>query len=118
LERIGPILTARRERFKVRTRFEVGYQVHPSARGRGVATEATCILVNHLFNVRPVERIQATVVVGNAASGRVLEKAGMTQEGALRSVSFVNGRYHDMHLYSIVRADWRDEASYREGRDF
>jgi ribosomal-protein-alanine N-acetyltransferase len=98
--------------------LEVGYQVHPSARGRGVATEATCILVNHLFNVRPVERIQATVVVGNEASYRVLERAGMKQEGVLRGVSFVNGRYHDLHLYSIVRGDWKDESNYRDGRDF
>lgn len=98
--------------------LEVGYQVHPSARGRGVATDAICILVNHLFTVRPVERIQATVVDGNEASYRVLEKAGMKREGVLRGVSFVNGRYHDLHLYSIVRGDWQDEAEYREGRDF
>jgi [ribosomal protein S5]-alanine N-acetyltransferase len=98
--------------------LEIGYQVHPSARGRGVATEATSILVNHLFSVRPVERIQATVVVGNTQSSRVLEKAGMKQEGVLRDISFVNGRYHDMYLYSIVRADWTDEATYRDGREF
>jgi RimJ/RimL family protein N-acetyltransferase len=97
---------------------EIWYQVHPSARGRGVATEAARILINHLFNVRPIERIQATVAVGNDGSGRVLERAGMQPEGVLRSIYFLDGRYHDLQMYSVVRGDWGSEASYREGRDF
>ena len=98
--------------------LEIWYQVHPNARRRGVATEATCILVNHRFNVRPIERIQATVVVGNEGSCRVLERAGMQRDGLLRNVFFLEGGYHDMHLYSIVRSDWGSESVYREGRDF
>jgi ribosomal-protein-alanine N-acetyltransferase len=98
--------------------LEVWYQVHPSARGRGVATEATCILVNHLFNVRPIERIQACVVVGNEGSCRVLERAGMQREGLMRGIHFLDGSYHDLHLYSIVRTDWGSESAYRAGRDF
>jgi ribosomal-protein-alanine N-acetyltransferase len=98
--------------------LEIWYQVHPSARGRGIATDATSILVNHLFNVRPIERLQATVVVGNEASSRVLEKVGMQREGLYRGVFFLNGRYHDMHVYSIVRGDWQSEEAYRADHDF
>lgn len=53
--------------------FEIWYQVHHHHRRRGVATQAASLLINHLFNaVRPpVNRIQATVVLGNEASRRV-----------------------------------------------
>lgn len=94
--------------------FEIYYQVHPDHRGKGVATQSACILINHLFDALPVERIQATVAVGNDVSCKVLESAGMQKEGVYRNVLFLHGRYVDMHLYSIVRDDWRDEASYRE----
>lgn len=97
--------------------FELSYEVHPSARGNGIATQAACLLVNHLFMALPIERLQATTVVGNDASRRVLEKAGMQREGTLRRVTFVHGEYVDMHIFSIIRADWSDERAYRSARD-
>jgi RimJ/RimL family protein N-acetyltransferase len=56
------------------------------------------------------------VVAGNEGSCRVLEHAGMQRDGLLRRVMFLHGRYVDMHHYAIVREDWRNEATYREGR--
>ncbi len=97
---------------------ELGYIVHPAYRGRGIATQAVCILVNHLFDATPINRIQAGIVVGNEASCRVAEHAGMAQEGILRGLIFLHGRYVDMHLYSILRSQWCDEATYRAGREF
>ncbi len=96
--------------------LELSYEVHPSSRQKGIATQVACLLVNHLFNSLPVERLQATAVVGNHASHRVLEKAGMQKEGSYRRVTFVHGEYMDMDVYSIVRNDWIDEHAYRQGR--
>jgi RimJ/RimL family protein N-acetyltransferase len=100
--------------------LEIWYQVHHSHRGKRVATQATSLLVNHIFNaVRPpVNRIQATVVKGNEASRRVLEHSGMKEEGTMRGVWFLHGEYHDEHLYSILRSDWGGEKSYRINHDF
>jgi RimJ/RimL family protein N-acetyltransferase len=97
--------------------LELSYEVHPAARGNGVASQTACLLVNHLFGALPVERLQATSVVGNEPSHRVLEKAGMVREGTLRRVTFVHGGYADMDLYSILREDWQDERTYRDARD-
>jgi ribosomal-protein-alanine N-acetyltransferase len=95
---------------------EIGYGVHHAFRRRGVATQATCLLVNHLFDATTIERIQASTHVENEASRRVLEAAGLRQEGVMRKVAFVHGRYVDQYLYAIVRDDWKDEATYRAGR--
>jgi [ribosomal protein S5]-alanine N-acetyltransferase len=98
--------------------LEIGYLLDPRHRGRGVATQAACLLVNHLFGATPTERIQANVVVGNDESCRVLERAGMQRDGLYRRVMFLHGRYVDMHHYAIVRENWGDEHSYRQGREF
>lgn len=98
--------------------LEIYYQVHPTERGRGVATQAAAILLDHLFSARPHQRVQATVVGGNDGSRRVLERIGMRHEGVLRQITFLRGEYVDLHLYSFVRADWKSEADYRTRFDF
>lgn len=98
--------------------LEIWYQVHPAERGKGVATEAAAILIDHLFSARPWQRIQATVIDGNDGSRRVLEHVGMRHEGVLREVTFLRGTYRDMHMYAIVRGDWESEAAYRARFDF
>jgi ribosomal-protein-alanine N-acetyltransferase len=95
---------------------EIGYAVHPAFRSRGVATQAVCLLVNHLFDATPIERIQASTHVENEASRRVVEAAGLRREGVLHKVAFIHGRYVDQYLYAIVRDDWNDEATYRAAR--
>ena len=95
---------------------EIWYQVHPRFRRKGIARQAASLLVNHLFDSTPVERIEAKVVVGNEASCRVLEGAGMQHEGICRRVVFLHGRYVDLHLYSIIREEWGGEKSYRAAR--
>jgi ribosomal-protein-alanine N-acetyltransferase len=98
--------------------YEIGYIIHQSQRGKRVATQAACLLINHLFNTTPIERIMATVVVENDASCRVLERSGMTHEGVERKKMFLHGEYHDTHLLSITRSDWINEQEYRKGREF
>ena len=78
--------------------LELGWNLHPQHRHQGFAAQAACLLVNHLFDSTPVERLQATMVVGNDASRRVAERAGMQHEGIYRKVSFLHGRYVDEHL--------------------
>ena len=98
--------------------LEIWFQVHPTERGKGFATQAGAILVDHPFSARPNQRIQATVIDGNGGSSRVLERIGMRYEGVLRQITFLRGEYVDMHIYSIVRRDWKSESDYRKRFDF
>ncbi|MBN1858313.1 GNAT family N-acetyltransferase [Candidatus Bipolaricaulota bacterium] len=85
---------------------EIGYRLFKTDdHGNGYATEAVSLTVAYLFASKPIERIQAAVVVGNIGSRRVLEKVGFKKEGLLRSVVFLNGRHHDMELFSILRSE-------------
>ncbi|MCC6791343.1 MAG: GNAT family N-acetyltransferase [Thermomicrobiales bacterium] len=97
---------------------EVWYGVHHDYRRRRVATQAACLLINHLFSTRPYERLSGFVIAGNEASSRVLELAGMRHEGTWRRMTFLHGTWTDVLLYGITRQDWGSEAVYRQGRDF
>jgi RimJ/RimL family protein N-acetyltransferase len=75
--------------------------VLPRARGRGVATTIARLLAEHAFSLR-IERVAAYVNVGNIASERVLERAGFTREGVVRSLPVPDGRRVDKTLFSLL----------------
>jgi RimJ/RimL family protein N-acetyltransferase len=80
---------------------EIGYFVLPPARGRGIATTIARALAEHAFSLG-VARVAAYVNVGNVASERVVERAGFTREGVVRSMPKPDGRRVDKTLYSLL----------------
>jgi RimJ/RimL family protein N-acetyltransferase len=80
---------------------EIGYFVLPKARGRGVATTIARRLAEHAFSLG-VERVAAYVNAGNIASERVLERAGFTREGVVRSMPKPDGKRVDKTLFSLL----------------
>lgn len=60
---------------------ELGYDFHPDAWGRGVATEAARAVMAHAFGPLEIERVVAVVKPDHTASQRVLEKAGLERVG-------------------------------------
>jgi RimJ/RimL family protein N-acetyltransferase len=88
--------------------YTIGYTIVPSERGKGYCTEAVKIMVDYLFLSTTVVRIQSGVSPRNAASLRVLEKAGFTKEGVKRKVCYARGIWHDEVMYSILREEWKE----------
>jgi RimJ/RimL family protein N-acetyltransferase len=81
--------------------IEIGYFVLPQARRRGVATTIARLLAEHAFSLG-IERVAAYVNVGNIASERVVERAGFTREGVVRSMPKPDGRRVDKTLFSLL----------------
>jgi RimJ/RimL family protein N-acetyltransferase len=80
---------------------EISYWLLPGARGRGVATRAARLL--SVWGIEQgLERIQGYAAVDNAPSQRVLERAGFTREGVLRSLPRLRGGRGDSVLYSLL----------------
>jgi RimJ/RimL family protein N-acetyltransferase len=80
---------------------EIGYWLYPHARGRGVATRTARLLAEHAFALG-VSRVAAYVNVGNVASERVVERAGFTREGVVRSLPKPDGPRVDKTLFSLL----------------
>jgi RimJ/RimL family protein N-acetyltransferase len=83
---------------------EIGYWVLPQARRRGFATRIARLLAGHAFSLG-VERVAAYVNVGNVASELVLERAGYTREGVVRSLPKPDGRRVDKTLFSLLAGE-------------
>jgi [ribosomal protein S5]-alanine N-acetyltransferase len=93
---------------------EVGYWLAPAHWGRGLATAALQALTDHAFAAHPeLRRLWAVPFATNAASARVLQKAGYTCEGTLRQSAVKDGRVLDQWVYAIVRDEW--EARHAPG---
>lgn len=86
---------------------EIGYMVSPAARGRGIATRATLLLIGYSWSIG-AHRVALDAFATNSASRAVARRCGMTEEGTLRSAHLGNGGIrHDVVLYGILRTDPR-----------
>jgi RimJ/RimL family protein N-acetyltransferase len=84
-----------------RDRVEIGYWLLAEGRGRGIATRVARALAIHAFQVG-VLRVEAVVLPENTASLRVLERAGFTREGLLRSLLRHGDGRADAILFSLL----------------
>ena len=84
---------------------EIGYSFSREYWNRGYATQALGAVVDASFTSLPLNRLEAQHDVRNPASGRVMEKCGLRQEGILRDRIVNKGEYVDAALYAILRSD-------------
>ena len=84
---------------------EIGYWLGESYWGRGIATRALVSFTRHAFVAYELERLFAVPLATNAASCRVLEKAGYRLEGRMRRSAVKDGVVQDQLLYAILRGD-------------
>lgn len=88
-------------------RAQVGYELASAFWGRGIMTEALRAVVRFGFERLALNRIEAEVMPENAASTRLLERLGFVAEGVLRERGCWKGGFHDLQMFSLLRADWR-----------
>ena len=86
-------------------RVEIGYALARGAWGKGYAAEAARAVVDLALTAPSIHRVWAFVDTANAASARVLEKAGLSREGVLRKwyVPSGFGVPRDAWCYAIVK---------------
>ena len=83
-------------------RGELGYVVNRDYWSQGYATEVAQLLVQFGLEHLRLRRIEATCDPANQASARVLQKAGLSYEGLMRSHLLVGGVGRDSLLYALV----------------
>lgn len=87
---------------------------HPYGDGEADSWIATHRVLQFGFESLALNRMQASHLPRNPASGRVLEKVGMTREGLHRERYLKDGRFEDVVEYAVLRRDW--ESSNLTGR--
>ena len=84
---------------------ELGYWLGEPFWGRGIMTAAVETMCREGFAAWDIVRIHAEPFARNAASRRVLEKAGFALEGTLRRSVYKNGEMLDSCIYALVREE-------------
>lgn len=93
-------------RFARDRRAELGYWLAHTAWDFGFATEACRAIIDFGFRDLGLARVYAQVLAGNGASEHVLEKLGMTREGAKRQHIKKGKKLLDVALYGLLRDEW------------
>lgn len=86
---------------------EITYDVAPRYWGRGIAALMCRAAALWGFEVKGWHRIQATTLLSNTRSQRVLENCGFKREGLVRSFRIVRGAPADYWLYAAIPGDVR-----------
>jgi ribosomal-protein-alanine N-acetyltransferase len=85
-----------------RVSAEIGYWLAEPFWGRGIATEALIAMTDYAIATHKLTRLYALPFASNAASCRVLEKAGYRLEARLRRSAIKNGVITDQVQYAFV----------------
>lgn len=87
-------------------RAELGYWIGRPFWGRGYATEAVGEVLRYGFESLGLRRIHASHLMRNPASGSVMRKAGMREEGLARAHVRRFDQFEDLVQYGILREEF------------
>ena len=85
---------------------EIGYWLIPSAQSKGIISQSTAELLNFGFNNLELNRLEIRCGTGNVKSQKIPEKLGFYKEGIMREGERLNGGFHDLFIYSLLRKDF------------
>lgn len=84
----------------------IGYWIGKEWEGKGIITRACVALLQNCFTDLQLNRIEIRCGTGNQKSAAIPERLCFTKEGVLRQAEWVNGRFHDLALYSLLKEEW------------
>ncbi len=88
-------------------RAVLGYWIGVPFWNKGYATEAAGAILKFGFEVVKINKIFATHLVENPASGKVMIKNGMIKEGELKDHTKKEEVYQSVNQYRLTRAEYQ-----------
>ena len=85
---------------------EMGYWIGKPYWNQGYGTEAAGAVLKYAFEQLGLNRVFAAHYRRNLASGRIMEKIGMTYEGRLRQHLKKWDNFEDMEYYGILKSEY------------
>ena len=91
---------------RVNRHAEVGFVLHPSQWGKGIASEAVRAVLTFGFERMNLHRVEAELDPRNTASARLLDRLRVEKEGLLRERWYLYDEWCDSALYGLLRRDF------------
>lgn len=80
----------------------LGYWAFAGAAGRGYMSEALRLVIRYAFGPLGLHRLEANIQPPNAASIRLVKRAGFRYEGASPDYLFIDGAWRDHERWAIT----------------
>ena len=88
--------------------WNLGFWTHPEHQRKGYMTEAVTAIISFGFDKLDAAQIEASYVLWNKSSQRVMEKAGMKLVGYMPHGFRKRGRWIEVNKVRITRQEWTD----------
>lgn len=84
----------------------IGYSIDGEEQGRGYMKEAVELVVKYAFEELELHRVEASAMVDNIRSQRVLEACGFKEIGISEKYLFINGEWRDHKIFSVLNSSY------------
>jgi len=88
-----------------RYQAEMGYDLNPAFWGKGIMTEALTAIIQYGFDHMGLHRIEVLISHPNRRSQKLVRELGFKREGVLRDHYFVEGRFADDVIFSLLKEE-------------
>lgn len=86
----------------------LGYWIEASHQRKGIVTRCCRHLLDYLFDEVGLHRVEIRCGSVNIRSCAIPERLGFSLEGVLRESEFVDDRWLDLQVWSMLEQDWRE----------
>jgi len=91
-----------------RYQAEMGYDLNPAFWGKGIMTEALAAIIQYGFDRMGLHRIEVLISRHNRRSQKLVRELGFKREGILRDHYFIEGRFSDDVIFSLLKEESKD----------
>lgn len=77
-----------------------------SYKGKGVAKEASKLILQYAFEVLALNRVYLFTESENIAAQKLFERVGFVKEGLIRQDIMSHGKFVDRFAYGLLREEW------------
>lgn len=82
-----------------------GYWLDESTTGRGIATRAVALALDHALGAGGLHRVEVNIRLDNEPSLRVAERLGLRDEGVRRRFLHIDGAWRDHRSFAVTTED-------------
>ncbi len=85
----------------------LGYWLDASRQGGGIVTRCCAAMLDYSFGDLHLHRVEIRCGTANTRSCAIPQRLGFTREGVAREAEWVNDRWVDLVVWSMLDRDWR-----------
>jgi ribosomal-protein-serine acetyltransferase len=86
----------------------IGYWLDQQWMGKGIITRACRAVLEYCFTSLALNRVEIRAGTENYKSQAIPERLGFKKEGIIRQGEFVNNRFIDLYVYSMLKEEWKE----------